>query len=636
MSAYGTKKRGADEAVQLTFPLNFQKAFKAGVGFFPSYTGAFADLMVGTDFQSTYHEEKRMEANQSVMNGLQARRTQEQKLLTGHQNYHLPKPVLGQRKFANPMNGVVGFPSARRDDSSAPFAVVETGAMKGGVRTAEGNTFYNLQLQRRIEQLNKINALAQGFPVPMGQRVNNFDAEKFGTKEKVNFFLYMRVLSDSVIEGDLSRFSFENLKEMMDMLFKFAPTTATEDDFAEMRDAWEEMLESTRQIDADAFADANANSDYFETLKVFLEKGFQYIRQMSANVFRERRDKEALSRSLIKSLGFTSFLRRGERTEQVLAREARRNPRVGQAWENLDGRHGGDGPDDDGDGDGRFDRPAQAREDTEAGNAPRGPLAGRNADPNRERFGARNGAVVYGESAAFFGEEGGEDEQALVAPLPLSGVDPQAQASAPEQSSEALRTAVATDFEEQLIALGWRAGTDVEAFYSSLGDGAGGEEVQRRLIADTAASLEEKGYTPAQIAEGMRLVGHSFFAEYIGANAGDLRPEPAEPAVRRPPPDPFAGIPPAAPAVPPELVSRPREGRAALPPTAAKFVPSLKSLGLPENRAVLLAMTTEEMRAAGAKVPVEYGGPYRPRENSKRASIRSRLIDLLRAIDPTF
>lgn len=628
MSAYGTKKRGADEAVQLTFPLNFQKAFSAGVGFFPSDLGVSTDLMVGTDFQASYHEEKRQDANKVVMDGLQARRTQEQKLLTGHQNYHLPKPVLGQRKFANPAFGVVGFPSARRDGSvDAPFAVVESSGMAGsgmvgGVRTAEGNSFYHLQLQRRIEQLDKMNALAQGFPVPMGQRVNSFDAEKFGTKEKVNFFLYMRVLSDSIIEGDLSRFSFENLKEMMDMLFKFAPTTATEDDFAEMRDGWEEMLESMRQSDADANADANANTDYFETLKVFLEKGFQYIRQMSANVFRERRDKEALSRSLIKSLGFTSFLRRGERTEQVLANEARRNPRVGQAWENLDGRHGGDGDDDDGDGDGRFDRPAQGREDSEAGFAPRAPFAGRNADPNRERWGAKKGAFT-GTPAAFFGEEGGEDEQREVAPLDLAGFDPSAQA--PPQSGDALRNAVATDLEENLLALGWKTGTDIEEFYSSLGDGSGGEETQRRLVEDTADSLERKGYTPAQIAEGMRLLGYDFFSEYIGANAGDLRPPPIEPAFRRP----VALAPTSVPFVP-------NVGRTALDPSAKEFRMDLGRLGLPTSRAELLAMDTEQMRAVGAKIPEEFGGPYKPRSNSKRASVRTRLIDLLRKIDPKF
>jgi len=633
MSGYGTKKRGGDEGVQLTFPANFQKAFNAGYGFFPSDGGVATDLMVGTHFQSTYHEEKRMDANKVVMDGLQARRTQQEKLLTGHQNYHLPPPVLGQRKFANPAFGVVGFTSARRDGTvDAPFAVVEQSArgsgMVGGVRTAEGNTYYNLQLRRRIEQLNKMNALAQGFPVPMGQRVNNFDAEKFGSKDKVNFFLYLRVLSDSILEADYSRFSFENLKEMMDMLFKFAPTTATEDDFKEIVDGWEEMLESIRGQSEDVYAQGEGEvgkEEYAETLKIFLEKGFQYIRQMSANVFRERRDKEALSRSLIKSLGFTSFLRRGNRTEQVVADEARRNGRVAQAWENIDGRHGGDDDDDDGGGDGRFDRPAQNREDAEAGGAPRGPLAGRNADPNRERFGARNGAFVFGGPAEFFGESGvGEDEQAEVAPLDLAGFDPSAQA--PAQDPEILRNAVATDLEENLIALGWRAGSDIMDFFTSLGDGSGGEETQRRLIEDTAESLERKGYSKAQIAEGMRLTGYDFFSEYIGANVGDLRPAPIEPAFRRPPPS----------LAPTSLPFVPNVGRTALDPSVKEFKMDLGKMGLPTSRAELLSMTTEQMKEVGARIPKEFGGPYKPRADSKRASVRTALIERLKKIDPAF
>jgi hypothetical protein len=632
MSAYGTKKRGGDEAVQLTFPANFQKAFDKGYKFFPSDLGSRTDLLVGTDFQSSYHEEKRMEANKVVMDGLHARRTQQQKLLTGHQNFHLPLPVLGQRKFANPAFGVVGFTSARRDGTvDAPFAVVDQSArgsgMVGGVRTAEGNTYYNLQLRRRIEQLNKMNALAQGFPVPMGQRYNNFDAEKFGTKDKVNFFLYLRVLSDSILEADYSRFSFENLKEMMDMLFKFAPTTATEDDFKEIVDGWEEMLESIRGQSEDAFALGEGEvgkEEYAETLKIFLEKGFDYIRQMSANVFRERRDKEALSRSLVKSLGFTSFLRRGNRTEQVVADEARRNPRVGQAWENIDGRHGGDG-DDDGGGDGRFDRPAQGREDGEAEGMPRGPLAGRNADPNRERFGAKNGMYAFGGPAEFFGESGtGSDEQAEVAPLDLAGFDPSAQA--PAQDPEILRNAVATDLEENLIALGWRAGSDILDFFTSLADGSGGEETQRQLITDTAESLERKGYSKAQIAEGMRRTGYDFFSEYVGANVGDLRPAPIEPAFRRP----VSAL------APSSLPFVPNVGRTQLDPSASEFKMDLGKLGLPTSRAELLAMDTEQMKAVGARIPKEFGGPYKPRADSKRASVRTALIERLKKIDPAF
>ena len=310
----------------------------------------------------------------------------------------------------------------------------------------------------------------------------------------------------------------------------------------------------------------------------------------------------------------------------------------------MDGPHGGDGPDDDGDGDGRFDRPAQTREDSEARFAPRAPFAGRNGDPNRERDGAKNGAVVYGGPAAFFGEEGGGED--MVAPLGLAGVDPAAQA--PAQDPQLLKDIVATDLEEQLIALGWRTGTDIEAFYNQLGDGSEGEEVQRQLVVDTAESLERKGYTPAQIAEGMRVLGYDFLNEYVGANAGDLRPAPIEPAYRPPPVDPFAGLP-SAPSAPvrDRLAAlyaegrKPREyvsgvGLTNLRPEAREFKPDLGKMGLPTSRAELLAMDTDQMRGVGAKIPKEYGGPYKPRADSKRASVRTALIERLKKIDPSF
>ena len=105
MSAYGTKKRGADVGLQATFPAVFGAMTKDDARtFFPSGGENPMELMVGTHFQATYHEEKRQDANRSVMNGLQANRTAQRLLLTGPHNYHVPKPVLGQRKFANPMN----------------------------------------------------------------------------------------------------------------------------------------------------------------------------------------------------------------------------------------------------------------------------------------------------------------------------------------------------------------------------------------------------------------------------------------------------------------------------------------------------------------------------------------------------
>lgn len=606
MSAYGTKKPGADRAVQLTFPANFQKAFDAGIAYFPSTMGEPLDVMVGSHFQSVYHEQKRQEANQSVMNGLQARRTMEQKLLTGPHNYHLPKPVLGQRKFANPMNGVVGFPSARRDDPSAPFSVVEnTGAMRGGVvTTAEGQEFYALQLQRRIDQLNKMNALAQGFAVPMGQKVESYDSRDFGGKEKTNFFLYLRTLTDATISGDLTRFTFENLKEMMDMLFKFAPI-ASEEDFQDINEAFDDLLPQIRQLEEGDEATAPTNAEYAETLKIYMEKANEYVDVMAANVNRQPKDRMTLSRSLIKSLGFHKFQRKA-RDVEVVADEARRNPRVRDAFENFDGRHGGD-DDDDGGGDGRFNRPARTREDDDAGGMPRQPYAGRGGDPNRDRYGQKNGLIVFG-GPTYFGEESVAEQAAevpMVAPLGLAGFEPEAQM--PQPSTDVLKTAVEEELESKLVDAGWTKGMKVETFITDNFENA------EELVSQMERSLLAKGFTKAQIAKGMDVLGYPFFAEYIAANAGDLAPTPIVPARR------------AAPALEPPPLALPAQPK------------TLESLGLPTSRSDLLRVNSiAEIREIGSRIPREFGGPYRPREGTKRRSAMSRLITLLRNVDPNF
>lgn len=608
MSAYGTKKPGGDRAVQLTFPANFQKAFDAGIAYFPSTMGEPLDVMVGTHFQSVYHEQKRQEANQSVMNGLQARRSMEQKLLTGPHNYHLPKPVLSQRRFANPMNGVVGFASARRDDPNAPFSVVEnTGGLRGGVvATAAGQEFYALQLQRRIDQLNKMNAVAQGFAVPMGQKVESYDNRDFGGKDKTNFFLYLRTLTDSVISGDLSRFTFENLKEMMDMLFKFAPV-ATEEDFQDINEAFDDLLPQIRQLESGDEATAPTNAEYAETLKIYMEKANTYVDEMGANVDRNPKDKMTLSRSLIKSLGFHKFQRKA-RDVEVVADEARRNPRVRDAFENFDGRHGGDDDDDDGGGDGRFNRPARTREDDDADGMPRQPFAGRGGDPNRDRYGKKNGLIVFG-GPTYFGEESDVAEQVaevpMVAPLGLSGFEPEAQM--PQPSMDVLKTAVEEELESKLTDAGWSKGMKVETFIND------NFETAEEFVGLMERSLLSKGFTKAQIAKGMDVLGYPFFAEYIASNAGDLAPTPIVPARRFQPPP------------PPPL---------ALPPQAGA---TLESLGLPTSRADLLrANSIAEIREIGSRIPREFGGPYRPREGTKRRSAMSRLVTLLKNIEPNF
>ena len=98
MAAVATKKLFGDIGVQLTFPRNFAEAYNLPLAYYPSENGPPCDIMVGQDFQSQYHEEKRLQSNRSVMNGIQANKSKVsvfmQILLVVPIHHHLPVVIM--------------------------------------------------------------------------------------------------------------------------------------------------------------------------------------------------------------------------------------------------------------------------------------------------------------------------------------------------------------------------------------------------------------------------------------------------------------------------------------------------------------------------------------------------------------
>jgi hypothetical protein len=651
MSAFGTKKPYGDAGVQLTFPANFQKAYNLPQAYYPSDAGGAFDIMIGTDFQSKYHEEKRREAHQSVMNGLQARRTAEQKLLTGPHNYHLPKPVLGQRKFANPSNGAGGYSSARRDnDYDAPFKTIERGmegsGMRGGVVSSlEGQQFYQKQLQNRIAQLNRINALAQGFAVQMGSQYQTDDNTKTGSVDKVQFFVYLRALLDAITEGDLSRFTFENLKEMLAMMFRFGPTMSLED-IDDMRDALDLMIVSIRDglSEEPTIAVEPEKRQYAETLVIFTEKMRQYIGAMEGSFNLQEKDKKTLSKSLQKSLGFEKLLRKGADVASVLRQARQGNARVDEAVEDFDGGWGGDGDDgDDEDGDGRFDRPAPNREDEEQSGLRRQPFAGQSGDPNRGRFGDRTGLIVFG-GPSYFGEADARADAVedmfpqYVAPLGIAGADPNA-TEVPKADPDTLVEAVEAETKQVLGELDYNETDDPEAFITA------NYPDPSNFVKEVARGLEEKGFSKAQIAEGMTGYGLEVFSDYIAEHSGDTGPAPAQPA-RHSGLTALGGLAPPiyrdddndgqADVVPAEdLASRlgaepPKKRKVKVAKPADKSQ-MLRDAGLPLTRTEMYDnyRTEAQYRELGRRLPKELGGPYNMRQGTAVKNAKARIIKLM-------
>jgi len=627
MAAVATKKLFGDIGVQLTFPLNFAEAYNLPLAYYPSETGPPCDIMVGQDFQSQYHEEKRLQSNRSVMNGIQANKSKERKLLTGPHNYHLPRPVLGQRLYANPSCGADSSSSTRRDNGKfAPFKIIETdasvspesgaimpdaGQLRGGVViTQEGQRFYRDRLDARIGELDRLNALAEGYAVPMGQSVATYNNEKVGSFSKIDFFSHLQALMDSITEGDFTRFSFDSLRDLISLLLKFGPT-ANEADFNDMFQSLDVMLNNMRDgFDYDPefalqISEAEKGSDYALTVYAFLEKIRDYCAEMFKNMYMSERDKLTLSKSLVTSLGLDRLLKKKSPAD-IIALLRKTNTRLNQEAEDYD----------DGSADGKFDRPAVAREDAEQPFQDRTPFAGVGGDPNRVRFGQKTGMIVYG-GPNYFGEDAAQDaESQLVAPLQDAAFDPNAQ-TGNRVSIEALKDAVDSASHEVLLTFRsdpQNAGKDDEEIiaqeYPNPSD----------FVDDVVRNLKEQGMTPAQIAAGMASQGNEVFEEYIQENNGSIAP--LSSTTNRPPIAPVS-----------QPVFNNMDIAGADAHTAA--VTLVQNLGLPLNAPAFKQRfdTMVKIRELGQRLPPELGGKYTPRADTKLKTAQQNIINRIRRLE---
>jgi len=522
MASFGTKKPNGDMGVQLGFPLIFNQYFNAGHAYYPSDQGHLMQLLEGTNFQSKYHEEKRQYANKTVLDGLQARRSADRLLLTGPANYHVPKPVLGQRRFANPSLGQLGIESARRDGSDAPYSTIENNdgsvlGLRGGVvHTAEGYDFYSRQLKDRVNQLDRINALSLGYTVSQGQGVPTSDNTREGSISNVTFFITLRALSDAILQNDINRFTFENLKDLLRMLFTIAPSSDNET----LNDAADIINSMSTQIDAlksgNGRLNSNDDDEYILTIGLFVEGMRRYTDEMIRNIYMSERDKLTLSKSLIKTLGFDRLM--PKTSPQAVLNVARRgNTRINDAVEDLDAD---DDDGDDDDDDGEFDEQATTREDDEARGVPRAPFAGRSDDPNRSEYGRRGRQIT--EAPAYF-----DDMPTDVAPLNYAGAEldnevPQADTSSLTESLNAAVEDVKYSLIDDLTPAD--AGKDIFTLINE-------KNIDRKdFINVLEETLLTAGLSKGDIATAMQINGNEMYSSYIAENLAEGR---VPPAIRR-------------------------------------------------------------------------------------------------------
>jgi len=264
IGAIATKKPFGSQAVQDTFPAVFSQRF-AQLGspqaYLPSRGIPHAPLERGDGFQSSYHEQKRREADYMAHAKVHSTRMMNTRAFSSHNGYFgMPQPVLGQRKFANETGGAFSVTSARQSYADAPFHYTEPhayshhrahthgGAYSGGVlRTAEGQGYAKARLMDRIAQFNAINSNQGNFtPDPRGSisspneqtesmtQVRQSEASNVGTQAKTELYLLLQNLNDSMVgddteaggpdAGDVSRFTYQDTTRALGLLFRLAPT----------------------------------------------------------------------------------------------------------------------------------------------------------------------------------------------------------------------------------------------------------------------------------------------------------------------------------------------------------------------------------------------------------------------------
>jgi hypothetical protein len=478
MSAFGTKKRGADKAVQLTFPSVYESIYAAArlpEHYLPTAPSKPLDIIVGDDFQADYHEQKKKDADYMAMAKVEAtRNARHRALVSPHGYFGLPATVLAQRQFANPSNGSFVVESSRRDGSSAPFQTVEAGAMKGGVlRSAEGQAYGKARLVARIQQLNTLDEQKSIFlGSPMGMLPPEMAAPPTemaaaptpmltDTEEEhltANFMLQSVIdllmsnrperrgaeavpaLAGSGAPIASTRLVSSEIPRMLSIVFRIAPRSDAEqlETLLAKVDTIVQLLQSYIDPDYETQLPTQSQDDFKATaltLTVVFTKLRYYLQEMSKPELLNRSDAERLaaSRNIVKTLKLSQILSAaGTNFQELLSLASRERGLLTPAQRQLMTTYNSRG---------QFDRVGTPREDTEAaaeGNPTRGDRRGFTVD-DRQNF-ARQSGAYFGETPLLMpdvAEEGAEGLPLLmptqVAPQPTVPRPAQAQPSVVEQ-----------------------------------------------------------------------------------------------------------------------------------------------------------------------------------------------------------
>jgi hypothetical protein len=403
-----TKKPGGDLAVQLTFPDVYEAAYRAsgkGYSYYPCppSTATCRFMPTGDSINSMYHLQKMADSNAMVLAKIQATQAAKDRMRVSHANYFgMPKPVLSQRRFANPSlgNQPGAIDSARRTmpGSTAAFRclgeVEKRGAgenpyetkLHGGnvLRTQLGREWVAKATQARIRQLNAIDAARESGALDTGVGVRyasdeGVDSVPFAMKSQLDLVGALGQIQNALMAGDLktmARFALEDITKATKLLARWS-ITADNTEFQEAIQLLDEIKESALEI---------ADEEQIRVIAEGADPGDRRAIQRDGNIivanvlpridamrlyvigmykasYLSPEERKARSAALLKSSGLlrfrpqsitNSFANQLELINRTITRGGEPDPRVPIP------RDGGDDDDDDDIG---FDRPAEDRED---------------------------------------------------------------------------------------------------------------------------------------------------------------------------------------------------------------------------------------------------------------------------------
>jgi len=419
MAAYGTVDARDQRAWQETFPYVFSRTFDRGFAYLPQQL-IQERLPSGSSFQDYYHQQKQYDANRSVLNGVNDTRRSTNRAMVSHNHYFgMPAPSLVQRRFANPSGGALSLESARRDQTG-PWRMVEaTEDLTGGVlRSAVGQQFGRDRLRARIAELNRIDenqfpsegmdlaTLLSGGPrqLPsqtpqMPNSISTPTTNSLSETAKIEFNLLRQRVIDALESGYTTEITLGEVGRLIQLLFRYVPT-ATDD---ELLDIWNgftgnggliQLITEMNSDDYEPPSESEFNEQIALSMYTLLTKAMEYTRVFIENRNISPKEKVDLSKAMVKSLKFSSLLRKtGDPVKSLLTgqREGALTARETQRLANVDG--------DDAD----FDRPAQPR------------LSGAEStgDGDGRQYFDRSVRSAFGrQSGAYLGEQG---------PMPSTG-----------------------------------------------------------------------------------------------------------------------------------------------------------------------------------------------------------------------